>query len=876
VHGHSISVKHIKFAVCLSNPGGSVNTVAGNFYGIGAGSSGTGDTYDITKTGTRPMDYAGWDIYYPRTENSKDKSGNYLGPIKQSDEISFSAKYAQLRTWTAAKMPTNTLDIIPEYACRMPTEPAGTGSGPDPTFPATWHTAMIAYLEAHKVNTNHSVRYMCQFAAGSVLSDLQSKGGADNSIIPDQTTRKDGWQVEGVSLRPNFTAFHDALISLGNPSLPSGGAVGVTPTGVAVATPAAGATSTTLSWTTNGANVTYDVYKDGTLTQPDLTGSSTTVSASPGSLPQTHTYAVGGVGTDGIHGAHTSGTVSVTYTVSGVTPPSTPSAPTIPAASVGQSTATGNVTPVATATGYDWYLDGNTGTPDFTTTNPTVAMTGLSSGAHTLKVRAFNAGGPSAQSAASSSFTMTTGPDTTGPSVPTGLAAIPSAVQVNLSWTASTDTVVSGSSTSGMGTYNVQRSLSPVVGTGTTISPSVGISTTTFVDSSPPASTLGPVTVYYTVQAVDAAGNPSAYSTPLPVVIPQSTAGDKPIAVLTLPTSPVQFLEQWTADGSGSTPGTGGSITNYQFTFSDGLTIGPGSSPTARRSVPDPGNGTPLDMTVTLSVTDSGGFTSLPVSGVVHVVPADGGIFDYTEKPRYVKGAPMTAAGFNLVTDAHEAVFQTFDDRIGATEGAISQIGDPLTSRRHGGAVYSSINPETATVAFNLQAATLYVIRCTTLSGVPFSTVNWAQSQSSVSTVTNAFWAVYDVTGALMSPTGALTDVSSMWMASGEQTFTLDGAPFDPPLGADDSDDVSAITNEFFLAFYLATVGSTHPQIASGSIFAAVNLGTSLTAITPTQANIQTVPLFATSAATVGTALNAPASLGALTRSNASHGIVLL
>jgi hypothetical protein len=62
---NSIGTKHIKFAVCLSNPGGNVNTVAGNFYGIGTGSSGTGDTYDITKTGTRPMDYAGWDIYYP-------------------------------------------------------------------------------------------------------------------------------------------------------------------------------------------------------------------------------------------------------------------------------------------------------------------------------------------------------------------------------------------------------------------------------------------------------------------------------------------------------------------------------------------------------------------------------------------------------------------------------------------------------------------------------------------------------------------------------------------------------------------------------------------------------------------------------------------
>jgi hypothetical protein len=163
-----------------------------------------------------------------------------------------------------------------------------------------------------------------------------------------------------------------------------------------------------------------------------------------------------------------------------------------------------------------------------------------------------------------------------------------------------------------------------------------------------------------------------------------------------------------------------------------------------------------------------------------------------------------------------------------------------------------------------------------TINGEPFSSVHWVQVAASPSAVTNAFWAVYDVSGALMSPT-TVTDVSSSWSTAAEQSFTLDGGPFDPPFGADNTDtNTFPPTNEFFLAFYFGTVGATKPQIAVGSQYAnAINIGTSTSAITPSQTTIQQVPIFATAANTPSTNLQPPATLGALTRLGASVLVAL-
>jgi chitodextrinase len=116
--------------------------------------------------------------------------------------------------------------------------------------------------------------------------------------------------------------------------------------------------------------------------------------------------------------------------------------------------------------------------------------TGKQSGAWVMQVAAFKAaGGP---------------PDTTPPSVPTGLSATAvSSTQINLSWTASTDNV-------GVTGYDVFRNGTQV---GTT-------ATTSYQDTG-----LTPDTTYsYTVAAYDAAGNVSAQSTAASATTTTSTS----------------------------------------------------------------------------------------------------------------------------------------------------------------------------------------------------------------------------------------------------------------------------------------------------------------------------------------------------------------
>jgi chitodextrinase len=95
------------------------------------------------------------------------------------------------------------------------------------------------------------------------------------------------------------------------------------------------------------------------------------------------------------------------------------------------------------------------------------------------------------------------GADTTPPTAPTGLTATaPSSAQVNLSWTASTDTV-------GVTGYRIYRNGAFLANTGTT---------TSFTDATAAAGT----TYSYQVSAVDAAANESARSNSASVTTPPS------------------------------------------------------------------------------------------------------------------------------------------------------------------------------------------------------------------------------------------------------------------------------------------------------------------------------------------------------------------
>ncbi|MCU1429842.1 MAG: metallophosphoesterase [Actinomycetia bacterium] len=160
-------------------------------------------------------------------------------------------------------------------------------------------------------------------------------------------------------------------------------------------------------------------------------------------------------------------------------------------------------------------------------TSPT-SYPALASGSHSFTVAATNSAGSDATPAAAS-WTI----DTTPPSVPTNPAAnATSPTAVDVSWTASTDT-------SGVARYDVARG-------GVTIG-SATAPATTFTDT-----TASPGTTYsYTVSAVDAAGNPSAFSAPASATTPalgsmpslvQSAGSSSLTVTLPAPSTPGDLL----------------------------------------------------------------------------------------------------------------------------------------------------------------------------------------------------------------------------------------------------------------------------------------------------------------------------------------------
>lgn len=124
--------------------------------------------------------------------------------------------------------------------------------------------------------------------------------------------------------------------------------------------------------------------------------------------------------------------------------------------------------------------------------------TTVANGSHTLTAVARDAAGNSATSAGVSVTVNNIIPDTTPPSVPTGLGAVAvSSSQIDLSWTASTDT-----GGSGLAGYNVYRN-----GGATAINTSL-VTATSYSDTG-----RSPSTSYsYTVRAQDGASNQSGLS----------------------------------------------------------------------------------------------------------------------------------------------------------------------------------------------------------------------------------------------------------------------------------------------------------------------------------------------------------------------------
>jgi len=191
-------------------------------------------------------------------------------------------------------------------------------------------------------------------------------------------------------------------------------------------------------------------------------------------------------------------------------------------------------------TGYKIY---RSGTYLATSTGTSYSNTGLTaSTSYSYKVSAIDAAGNESSQSSTATATTLAPPDTTAPSIPSGLSAsATSSSEIGLSWTASTDNV-------GVTGYKIYRS-------GTYLATSTG---TSYTDKGLTAST----SYSYKVSAIDAAGNESSQSSTATATTqapPDTTAPSIPSGVSASATSSSEIGLSWTA----STDNVG--VTGYKI-----------------------------------------------------------------------------------------------------------------------------------------------------------------------------------------------------------------------------------------------------------------------------------------------------------------------
>jgi len=265
-------------------------------------------------------------------------------------------------------------------------------------------------------------------------------------------------------------------------------------------------TEVDLSWTASTDNVGvagYRVYRNGALA-----GSTTTTTYSDTGLQAATSYNYYAIAYDAAGNVSTASSTATAITLPpDTTPPSPPSGLTAAVASPTEVDLswTASTDDVGVA-GYRIYRNGAlVGTSATTSYADTAAQPSTSYSYYAL---AYDAAGNTSTPSNTASVTTPAIPDTTPPSAPSGLAAtVPSATEVDLSWTASTDNV-------GVAGYRIYRN-GALVGSSATNS---------YADKSAQPSTSYS---YYTI-AFDAAGNSSAASNTAtartPKIKPHSTA----------------------------------------------------------------------------------------------------------------------------------------------------------------------------------------------------------------------------------------------------------------------------------------------------------------------------------------------------------------
>ena len=286
---------------------------------------------------------------------------------------------------------------------------------------------------------------------------------------------------------------------------------------------ATGGTTVNLVWSPATDNVRvagYNLYRNGARIAT-LTGTSYANTALTNAT--TYSYTVNAYDAAGNVSAQST---AVNATTADTAAPTVPAKPTVTATAYNQVTvvwaaATDNVA----VAGYRVY---RAGTLIATVVGATsyVDATAVAKTTYSYTVSAYDSAGNTSRPSVASPVTTPAGPDTTAPSVPSGLkSTITTAKAVYVSWTASTDNVaVSG--------YWVFRN---GVFVGSSTKPN-------YTDSTAVQAT----TYTYTVSAYDAAGNSSAKSAGLVVIVPDATAPSAPSG-LTLTPGTRSMTVSWAA-----------------------------------------------------------------------------------------------------------------------------------------------------------------------------------------------------------------------------------------------------------------------------------------------------------------------------------------
>ncbi len=344
-----------------------------------------------------------------------------------------------------------------------------------------------------------------------------------------------------------------------------------------------------LSWqaaTDNVAVIGYNVYRNGAKIGTASTLSYTDLAVTPSTG---YLYTVSAYDAAGNTSAQ-----SAAITVTTSAPPVVPDtqAPTVPANTAAVANTETKVTVSWAAstdnvgvTGYNVYRNGTKiGT---VSTLSYVDTTVSAKTTYSYTVSAFDA---SDNASSQSSTASVTTPDTTAPSLTSGVTAVAdSETKVTLSWQAATDNI-------GVTGYNVYRN-GTKIGTASTLS---------YADTTVVGSTL----YLYTISAYDAAGNTSAQSgatsvtTPTPVPPPDTAAPSVPTGIIGTANSQTQIALSWQA----ATDNVG--VTGYNV-YRNGTKI----SSVSALSYIDTGLSAGTAYTYTVSAYDLAGNTSVQSAG---------------------------------------------------------------------------------------------------------------------------------------------------------------------------------------------------------------------------------------------------------------------